>query len=201
MKRQIDNMDVVRRNWTRREVLAAGGVALLGLAGCESLGVSHAPPHPASLTHKAIPAHNTSPTSTPETPITLAFAGDVMFGRTVNSHMLATAPNDRYPFTYTADFLRHFDLTIGNLECVISRLGTPVPKAYTFRGDARAYDRLRTAGFDLVSRQQPQWGLWQSCLPRRIPHPSYTQPDPHRRWSEQAAGPYTHLQNRARNHD
>src|SRR6266567_9134000 len=151
MKRQIDNMDVVRRNWTRREVLAAGGVALLGLVGCESPGVSHAPENSASLTHKAIPAHSTSPTSTPETPITLAFTGDVMFGRTVNSHMLATAPNDRYPFTYTADFLRHFDLTIGNLECVISRLGTPVPKAYTFRGDARAYDRLRTAGFDLVS--------------------------------------------------
>jgi poly-gamma-glutamate capsule biosynthesis protein CapA/YwtB (metallophosphatase superfamily) len=30
-------------------------------------------------------------------------------------------------------------------------LGTPVPKAYTFRGDARAYDRLLSAGFDLVS--------------------------------------------------
>jgi poly-gamma-glutamate capsule biosynthesis protein CapA/YwtB (metallophosphatase superfamily) len=65
--------------------------------------------------------------------------------------MLATAPTDPYPFTYTAEFLRSFDLTIGNLECVISRLGTPVPKSYNFRGDARAYDRLLNAGFDLVS--------------------------------------------------
>jgi poly-gamma-glutamate synthesis protein (capsule biosynthesis protein) len=74
-----------------------------------------------------------------------------MFGRTVNSYMLTTALNDSYPFTYTADFLRGFDLTIGNLECVISKLGTPVPKLYVFRGDARAYDRLLNAGFDLVS--------------------------------------------------
>ncbi len=74
-----------------------------------------------------------------------------MIGRTVNSHMLATALHDPYPFTFTAGFLRGFDLTIGNLECVISNLGQPVPKSYNFRGDARAYDRLLNAGFDLVS--------------------------------------------------
>jgi poly-gamma-glutamate synthesis protein (capsule biosynthesis protein) len=87
----------------------------------------------------------------PEVPVTLAFTGDVMFGRTVNSHMLDTAAHDPYPFTYTADFLRGFDLTIGNLECVVSRLGEAVPKLYTFRGDPRAYDLLLNAGFDLVS--------------------------------------------------
>jgi poly-gamma-glutamate synthesis protein (capsule biosynthesis protein) len=74
-----------------------------------------------------------------------------MFGRTVNTHMLATPANDPYPFTGTAAFLRAFDLTIGNLECVISTQGAPVPKTYTFRGDPRAYDRLLNAGFDLVS--------------------------------------------------
>src|ERR1700687_6229471 len=75
------------------------------------------------------------------------------FGRTVNSHMLATASNDSYPFTYTADFLHQFDLTIGNLECVISRLRTPVakPKPFLLCGDPRAYRRLTLAGFDLVS--------------------------------------------------
>lgn len=114
-------------------MLAAGGAALLGLAGCGA---------------NSIPS--TSRGST-ETPITLAFTGDVMLGRTVNSHMLATAPNDLYPFTYTAEYLRQFDLTIGNLECVISNLGAPVPKSYVFRSDARAYDRLSSAGFDLLS--------------------------------------------------
>src|SRR6266699_1426582 len=140
MKRQVNSLEARQRNWTRREVLAAGGAALLGLAGCGA---------------NSVPRTSRGSTATPprssETPITLAFTGDVMLGRTVNSHMLATAPNNPYPFTYTADYLRHFDLTIGNLECVVSRLGEPVAKPYVFRSDARAYDRLLSAGFDLVS--------------------------------------------------
>ncbi len=153
--KQTDSSNALKRYWTRREVLAAGGVALLGLAGCGANSVPHTTigsnATPTSGASPTLMTDNASPTPKLETPITLAFTGDVMFGRTVNSHMLATAPNDLYPFTYTADFLRHFDLTIGNLECVISKLGEPVPKSYNFRGDPRAYDRLLTAGFDLVS--------------------------------------------------
>jgi poly-gamma-glutamate synthesis protein (capsule biosynthesis protein) len=135
------------RAWTRRDVLkAAGGLALLGLAGCGT----DTTPQPISGLATAQPTSTPTPTPPPAS-VTLAYTGDVMFGRTVNSHMLATAPNDPYPFTYTAEFLRGFDLTIGNLECVISKLGAPVPKSYNFRGDARAYDRLLNAGFDLVS--------------------------------------------------
>ena len=143
---KMDSFDILKRNWTRREVLA-GGAALLGLAGCETQSAAL---HSSIVTPTATPVI-VSPTPTPEVSVTLAFTGDVMFGRTVNDHLLSTALNDPYPFTYTADFLRGFDLTIGNLECVVSRLGTPVPKLYTFRGDPRAYDRLLTAGFDLVS--------------------------------------------------
>ncbi|TMD63707.1 MAG: CapA family protein [Chloroflexi bacterium] len=153
MKSNKDGFDALRRYWTRREVLAAGAAALLGLASCGENNVSSPAYHKNSghaLT-TSVSTSSPSPTSVPEKPVTLAFTGDVMFGRTVNSHMLATAANDPYPFTYTADFLRSFDLTIGNLECVISRLGVPVPKPYTFRGDARAYSRLLKAGFDLVS--------------------------------------------------
>lgn len=139
-----------KRNWTRRKALA-GGLALLGLAGC---GSQHTPQAPGSRTNAtAVPRSDLVPTVATEltTPITVGFTGDVMFGRTVNEHMLATASSDPYPFTHTADVLRGFDLTIGNLECVISRLGAPVPKSYNFRGDARAYDRLLNAGFDVVS--------------------------------------------------
>src|SRR5579859_2518535 len=141
------------RNWTRREVLVAGGAALLGVAGCGTeSGSSSQMPHPTVASRvTATSSALQTPTPVPETPITLAFTGDVMFGRTVNSHMLTTAVSDPYPFTYTGEFLRGFDLTIGNLECVISRLGVPVPKSYNFRGDPRAYDRMRRAGFDLVS--------------------------------------------------
>ncbi len=150
----MDEFKLLQGHWTRREVLAAGAVALLGLAGCQAEDVpANAKPQStsASTTIATGNASHASHTPVPERPITLAFTGDVMFGRTVNSHMLASALNDPYPFTYTADFLRSFDLTIGNLECVISKLGAPVPKSYNFRGDARAYDRLLAAGFDLVS--------------------------------------------------
>ncbi len=142
---------LLQRNCTRRDVLVAGGVTLLGLAGCGDNNTSQ--PHETSspVTNSPAWTPSLSPTSIPDTPVTLAFTGDVMFGRTVNSHMLTTASHDPYPFTYTADFLHRFDLTLGNLECVISKLGTPVPKLYTFRGDPRAYDRLLNAGFDLVS--------------------------------------------------
>ncbi|GAC1564855.1 MAG: hypothetical protein NVS3B14_00800 [Ktedonobacteraceae bacterium] len=151
--KQKDNKTTPSRNWTRREVLAAGGAALLGLAGCgpESTSKSQAPHTNGASTITSASSPVPMSTPVPETPITLAFTGDVMIGRTVNSHMLTTAANDAYPFTYTADFLRGFDLTIGNLECVISLLGQPVPKSYNFRGDPRAYDRLLNAGFDLVS--------------------------------------------------
>lgn len=128
-----------------------GGLSLLTLAGCEVRHISQMV-HPGA-TLSAGPGVGASPTPVKEMPATLAFTGDVMFGRTVNTHMLGTEANDLYPFTYTADFLRRFDLTIGNLECVISRIGSPVdkPPGFLLRGDPRAYERLVAAGFDLVS--------------------------------------------------
>jgi len=120
MKRQIDNLDMLKRTWAHRQVLAAGGIALLGLAGCGAKSVPGANNESAAIPTRSVSPTLTpgsaSPTPVPETPVTLAFTGDVMFGRTVNSHMLATAANDPYPFTYTADFLHRFDLTIGNAD-------------------------------------------------------------------------------------
>lgn len=138
--------DAFKRKWTRRELLAAGAIGMLGLAGCGPTSEPGLNDGGVALSKRKV-----SPSAVHDTPITLAFTGDVMFGRTVNTYMLSTAPGDLYPFTYTGKFLRGFDLTIGNLECVISHLGAPVPKSYNFRGDPRAYDRLLAAGFDLVS--------------------------------------------------
>lgn len=148
MESKTDGADSSGNNWSRREVLIAGGAVLAGLTGCSASGSNQ----PARVSSTIIPkATDALPTKTSNAPVTVAFTGDVMFGRTVNSHMLATAAHDPYPFTGTTAFLRGFDLTIGNLECVISTLGQPVPKPYNFRGDPRAYDRLLNAGFDLVS--------------------------------------------------
>lgn len=149
--KEVKNDNILfNRYWTRRKALAAGSLALLSLAGCGPQSVPATPKVQATVPSDIMPT--LVPTATPaDMPITLAFAGDIMIGRTVNSHMLSTATNDPFPFTYTAELLRGYDLTIGNLECVISQLGAPVPKSYNFRGDARAYDRLLNAGFDVLS--------------------------------------------------
>lgn len=73
-----------------------------------------------------------------------------MLARSVNAQVLSTS--DAFPFNYTADYLRSFDVTVGNLECVVSTMGEPVPnKPYTFRGDPRNFGRLSDAGFDILS--------------------------------------------------
>ena len=80
----------------------------------------------------------------------MAIAGDIMLGRSVNTQILATA--DRFPFNYTAEYLRGCDLSIGNLERVVSTMGDPVPaKPFHFRADPMGFGRLTAAGFDIVS--------------------------------------------------
>lgn len=136
---------------TRRELLRTG----LGLAATASLGGALAAcadstvraPRP---TPTPSPTNTPEPTATPDTqPITVAITGDIMLGRSVNTMMVSTG--DRFPFNYTADYLSGFDLTVGNLECVVSTLGTPEPKQFVFEADPRGFERLAAAGFDIVS--------------------------------------------------
>jgi poly-gamma-glutamate synthesis protein (capsule biosynthesis protein) len=83
-------------------------------------------------------------------PITIAITGDIMLGRSVNQQILAAGGD--FPFTYTAEYLRGFDLTVCNLECVVSTLGSPVPdKPFTFRADPAGFARLVAARFDIAS--------------------------------------------------
>ena len=139
---------------SRRTVLRRAGAAGLGLAtgvpivewlaGCAQKSARSAAPTPT-------PTLTPAPTATPDTrPVTIAITGDVMLGRSVNTQLLATS--DRFPFNNTADYLSGFDLTVGNLECVVSALGQPEPgKQFTFEADPRAFARLNAAGFDIMS--------------------------------------------------
>jgi poly-gamma-glutamate capsule biosynthesis protein CapA/YwtB (metallophosphatase superfamily) len=141
---------VSRRALLVRAGRGAFGVATLPLAGwiaaCgQALTASPPPATPAQT-----PRPTATPTPTPDTrPVSVAITGDIMLGRSVNTEILAT--NDRYPFNGTADYLHGFDVTAGNLECVVSTLGQPVNKQYTFRGDPKGFGRLTAAGFDVVS--------------------------------------------------
>ncbi|TMK86174.1 MAG: CapA family protein [Actinobacteria bacterium] len=43
------------------------------------------------------------------------------------------------------------DLTVVNLECAVSRLGSPVPKKFNFRGDPAALPAMRAAGVEVAN--------------------------------------------------
>ncbi len=137
-----------RRTVLRAGLASAAGLPLAGwLAACgqsSTHALASTPGPSPTATHQP-------PTATPDTrPITVAVTGYVMLARSVNDRMVRTG--DRFPFNYTADYLQGFDLTIGNLECVVSTLGSPIPgKEFTFEANPLGFQRLNEAGFDIVS--------------------------------------------------
>ncbi len=144
-----------------REATSLPRRALLSRAGRAGLGIAAGVPlaswlaacgGQSSATRRQTPtsAPTIAPTATSDTrPVTIAITGDLMLARSVGQRLLATS--DTFPFTHTADFLRGFDLTVGNLECVVSTLGAPQPKQYTFEAPIKSFERLVAAGFDIVS--------------------------------------------------
>jgi poly-gamma-glutamate capsule biosynthesis protein CapA/YwtB (metallophosphatase superfamily) len=148
-------------NDDEREVSSIPRRALLCQAGRAGLGIAAGAPLASwlascatqpSATQRPTPtsAPTTVPTATLDTrPITIAITGDLMLARSVGQRLLATS--DTFPFIHTTDYLRSFDLTVGNLECVVSTLGAPQPKQYTFEAPPRSFERLVAAGFDIVS--------------------------------------------------
>ncbi len=71
--------------------------------------------------------------------IRMVFVGDVMLADTPGK--LVRAGKD--PFRHFADLLKNADLSIGNLECVISAKGTAIDKPYTFRAPKQALPLLK----------------------------------------------------------
>ncbi|MCC6387436.1 MAG: CapA family protein [Dehalococcoidia bacterium] len=132
--------------------------------GCSASGRVDAPPTPTPTeqTTSADPTSTTSqpatapsptptpsPTPAPRWPLTIAAVGDIMLGRGVAAAITPDQPAG--PFLPVIETLRGADITVGNLECIISDLGEPEPKAYTFRAPPLAAAGLAAAGFDLVS--------------------------------------------------
>ena len=94
----------------------------------------------------------------PDGPIVhLAFVGDLAMALDVGKNLEAlaagsTAVEPGYPFAGVTARIAAADLAIGNLECVVSPLGTPKPTApVTFRAPEVAFGAIQRAGFDLVS--------------------------------------------------
>ena len=130
---------------TRRDLLRTGlGLAGTGLlAGC-GLSSTRATQSQPTATPTRVPA----PTADTR-PVTIAITGDIMMARSVGGRIVSG--DGLYPFVGTAEALRAVDLRIGNLECVVSTLGNPQPKTYTFEAPPHSFDRLKAAGFQIVS--------------------------------------------------
>lgn len=82
--------------------------------------------------------------------ITINAVGDMCFASAPGR--LIARKGGKAPLASMASLLKSADLTLGNLECALSRRGSAVPgKAFTFRGDPKAVQGLTAAGFDVVS--------------------------------------------------
>ena len=89
-------------------------------------------------------------TGEPAGPVTtLILVGDIMLARRVGDR-LRTNGDDAFPFRLVAEQLSAADLTIGNLESALARLGPPT-QSDAFAADPRARAGLTLAGFDLLS--------------------------------------------------
>lgn len=99
-------------------------------------------------------------TETPA-PVTVTAVGDMSFDSSVGSLVSRRGPNA--PFAAVRGALTGADVTVGNLECALSRRGSPVPgKAFTFRGSPVAARGLSWAGFDFIAQGNNHARDWGS---------------------------------------
>lgn len=108
---------------------------------------------PLGQTSADIPTPVATPPETvipePRWPVTIAAVGDIMLARGVSDAISSEHPDG--PFADVREILQSADLTVGNLECVVSDQGEAGQKSYTFRAPLLAASGLAAAGFDLVS--------------------------------------------------
>lgn len=149
-----------------RKAVIAAAIASLAMALAVSLtGCTSAPSEPAKsaaaqppsaeATAKTpaetlTPEPTAEPTRTAVPDITVNAVGDMIFDS--SPKQLVRAQGGKAPLEKMASILRTADVTVGNLECPLSKRGSAVPgKTFTFQGDPRATQSLKAAGFDLLA--------------------------------------------------
>jgi poly-gamma-glutamate capsule biosynthesis protein CapA/YwtB (metallophosphatase superfamily) len=83
-------------------------------------------------------------------PLRLSSVGDINLGDVPGANIATEGP--RYPWTSAGRALAGADIAFGNLECAISKRGTPFEKLYNFRGTPAALRGLaRHSGLDVLN--------------------------------------------------
>jgi poly-gamma-glutamate capsule biosynthesis protein CapA/YwtB (metallophosphatase superfamily) len=91
----------------------------------------------------------TKPLPTEETPVILAFVGDIMLGRSL-AQRITDGKGDAI-FDSVNTVLQSADIAVGNLECAIGVDGTKAKKGYAFLAPPLSASILGHAGFDLLA--------------------------------------------------
>jgi len=95
------------------------------------------------------PTTTTSTTVPPRRPVIIHGVGDINFDTAYIPNL--AAHGYEYAFEGLGGLFLEDDLTIINLECTPSLLGTPLSKAFTFRCDPAALPVARRAGVDVAN--------------------------------------------------
>jgi len=92
----------------------------------------------------------------PAAPVRIVFVGDIMLDGGPG-HIVT---NGGDPFAAVAPVLCDADLTVGNLECAITREGHAVDKPYTFKGTKSALPLLKKyfSAVSLANNHSGDWG-------------------------------------------
>lgn len=95
------------------------------------------------------PTSSASPSSHPKGSLVLHGAGDV----SLDPSYISTYASHGYGYAWSGmgGLFRRDDLTIVNLECAVSDLGTAVPKEFNFRGDPDALPVMHDAGVEVAN--------------------------------------------------
>ena len=142
-------------------LLSTAGLASVLLAGCAAAS-STSDQGAASSGSRGAAAHGTDPAKAAST-ITLSFIGDNILGTddrfdpsTSLPARWAAAGNDpRYFYANVAPILKADDLTVANVEVVLSTRGSKIDKGtsehYHFRGDPKLAATLPVGGIDVAT--------------------------------------------------
>ena len=132
-------------------VAAAGAFVLVDAGGGDGppLASSPRPSSPAPSASGAERTASPSPTAEPKGSLVLHGAGDV----NLDPGYISTYASQGYAYAWSGlnGLFRHDDLTVVNLECAVSNLGSAVPKEFNFRGDPRALPAMADAGVEVAN--------------------------------------------------
>jgi hypothetical protein len=135
-------------------VLAGGGFAFAKTVWDQpaslgpGAGASLSPPSVgASPTPTTPPSVN--PSARAKGPLVIHGTGDV----SLDPSYISTFASQGYGYAWSGlgGLFRRDDLTVVNLECAVSDLGTAVPKEFNFRGDPHALPPMRDAGVEVAN--------------------------------------------------